>query len=92
VDLRTVMLMPANTVLLLSCAYEAWAIRILSGQLVKRRLHILTSVGIILICSITVFLASPYRRVLFTFCRVCSCFVNQIINFHCNYFWPYVIV
>ncbi|MGI6084952.1 MAG: GGDEF domain-containing protein [Acetivibrionales bacterium] len=51
----------ANTVLLLGCAYEAWAIRILSGQLVKRRLHILTSVGIILICSITVFLSSPYR-------------------------------
>jgi hypothetical protein len=27
----------ANTVLLLGCAYEAWAIRILSGQTVKRR-------------------------------------------------------
>lgn len=50
----------ANTVLLLGCAYEAWAVRILSGQSVKRSLHILTSVGIILVCSTTIFLASPY--------------------------------
>jgi diguanylate cyclase (GGDEF)-like protein/PAS domain S-box-containing protein len=50
----------ANTVLLLGCAYEAWAIRILSGQTVKRRQHILTSVGIILACSVMVLLDSPY--------------------------------
>ena len=48
--------MLANTVLLLGCAYEAWAVRILSGQHVKRQLHFITSVGIILVCSITVFI------------------------------------
>jgi diguanylate cyclase (GGDEF)-like protein/PAS domain S-box-containing protein len=53
--------MLANTVLLLGCAYEAWAVRILSGQHVKRQLHFITSVGIILVCSITVFIERPYR-------------------------------
>ncbi|NLX71515.1 MAG: hypothetical protein GX024_11645 [Clostridiales bacterium] len=42
----------ANVILLLSCAYEAWAIRILSGQRVNRQLPILTSAGIILLCLI----------------------------------------
>lgn len=31
----------ANTTLLLGCAYEAWAVRILSGETVKRWVHIL---------------------------------------------------
>jgi len=51
----------ANTVLLLGCAYETWAVRILSGRLVKRRLHILTSVGIILASLVTIYLVKPYR-------------------------------
>lgn len=51
----------ANTFLLSGCAYEAWTIRILSGQNVKRLMHILTSVGIILACSMTIFLSKPYR-------------------------------
>jgi len=51
----------ANTVLLLGCAYETWAVGILSGRLVKRRLHILTSVGIILASLVTIYLARPYR-------------------------------
>jgi hypothetical protein len=51
----------ANASLLLGCAYEAWAIRILSGQDVRRQLHILTSIGITLVCSISLFLDSPYR-------------------------------
>jgi len=45
-----------NIALLLGCAYEAWAIRVLLGQAVKRMIHISTSVGIILICLLTVFL------------------------------------
>jgi len=53
--------MLANIILVLGCAYEAWTIRILSGQLVKRRQHILTSVGVIAVCSVTVFLDRPYR-------------------------------
>jgi len=53
--------MKANVVLLLGCAYEVWTVRFLLGQAVKRRLHILTSVGIILASSITLFLVEPYR-------------------------------
>ncbi|HHW30741.1 MAG TPA: diguanylate cyclase [Clostridiaceae bacterium] len=51
----------ANIVLILGCAYEAWAVKILSGQLVKRQLHVLTSIGVILACSLTIFLVEPYR-------------------------------
>jgi len=75
----------ANIFLLLGCAYEAWTIRILSGQTVKRRLHILISVMIILACSTTVFLDTPYRsgvffffKVHFIFCLVCSCLANRV--------------
>jgi len=57
--------MLANVFLLLGCAYEAWAVRILSGQPVKKRLRILTSVGIILACLIAIFWVEPYRRGLF---------------------------
>ncbi|HHY81995.1 MAG TPA: diguanylate cyclase [Clostridiales bacterium] len=53
--------MLANTFLLLGCAYEACAIRILSGYNMKRRLHVIASIGVILACLITVFLDSPYR-------------------------------
>ncbi len=51
----------ANIILLLGCAYEAWTIRTLTGQSVQRRLHTLTSAGIILACWATVFLFPPYR-------------------------------
>ena len=51
----------ANAVLLSGCAYEAWTIRILSGQSVKRKLHILATVGIMLLCSTTIFLNKAYR-------------------------------
>lgn len=51
----------ANIALLSGCAYEAWAIRVLTGHPVKRRLHVTTAVGIILVCSFTVFLDMPYR-------------------------------
>ncbi len=55
----------ANIFLLLGCAYESWTIRILSGQYVKRLTHILTSVGLILICSMSVSWVKPYRGGLF---------------------------
>jgi len=51
----------ANALLLLGCAFEAWAVRILAGQTVKRRLHIISSVGIILVCSVTLLLEQPFR-------------------------------
>jgi diguanylate cyclase (GGDEF)-like protein/PAS domain S-box-containing protein len=55
----------AYIVLLSGCSYEAWAVRILAGQHVKRKMHILTSAGIILVCLITVFLVKPYRSGVF---------------------------
>lgn len=51
----------ANAALLLGCAYEAWAVGVLTGKPVKRRLHILASIGILIICLITMFIARPYR-------------------------------
>ncbi|NLZ39446.1 MAG: diguanylate cyclase [Firmicutes bacterium] len=51
----------ANIILLLGCAYEAWAVRILSGKFVRRRLHLFTSFAIILACLLTLFLDKPYR-------------------------------
>lgn len=59
--------MLANTVLILGCVYEAWTIRNLYGQPVNRRLRILTSVGIVLACSATLFLAEAYRTGLIFF-------------------------
>jgi len=53
--------MLANTALLLGCANEAWAVRILSGQRVKRQLHMSVLFGIILACSATVFFVDPFR-------------------------------
>ena len=51
----------ANIALLMGCAYEAWAVRILSGLTVRRRLHVLTSVVITAICSAVFFLPDPFR-------------------------------
>jgi len=51
----------ANAVLIMGCAYEAWAVRFLTGKLVKRRFHISVSAGIILVCFITIFLSPPYN-------------------------------
>ena len=56
-----VITMLANIVLLLGCSYEAWAVRIISGQTVKRKLHSLISIGIVSVCSTTIFLFPPYR-------------------------------
>jgi len=55
----------ANTFLLSGCAYESWAVRILSGKPVKRQLHIFSSAGIIIVCLSTIFLVEPYRRGIF---------------------------
>jgi len=73
--------MLANIALLLGCAYEAWAIRILSGQAVKRWLHILTSVGIILVSSITICLFEPYRKGLFLLLQSAFYFLPGIFLF-----------
>ncbi|MGI6551544.1 MAG: sensor domain-containing diguanylate cyclase [Bacillota bacterium] len=51
----------ANTALILGCSYEAWAVRFLTGRLVKHRLHLSISVGIILVCLATIFLDRAYR-------------------------------
>lgn len=55
----------ANMVLLLGCAYEAWAVRTLSGQTVKRHVHLLVAVGIVLICSLAMLMDSPHRTGIF---------------------------
>ncbi len=58
----------ANVVLLLGCAYEAWAVRTLSGRLVKRWVHLLVSVVVVAISVSTVFMAPPFGRgILFVF-------------------------
>lgn len=51
----------ANIAILTGCAYEAWAIRTLSGKSVKRWIHILTSVTVIFICMVMGALIVPYR-------------------------------
>ncbi len=71
----------ANTLLLLGCAYEAWAIRILSGQSVKRWLHLITTAGIILVCSMTMFLVAPYRGGLVFLLQSAFCFLPSIFLF-----------
>ena len=71
----------ANIVLILGCAYEAWAIRILSGQNVKRQLHIITSVGIILVCYITAFVVEPYRKGLFLLLQSTFYFLPSLFLF-----------
>lgn len=71
----------ANTLLLLGCAYEAWAVRILSGQNVTRRLHLFTSVGIILVCSTTLFLDSPFRTGLVFFLQSVFYFLPAVFLF-----------
>ena len=55
----------ANTTLILACAYEAWTVRFLMGHNVKRRLHIITTAAILLVCSLTLLIDSPYRTGLF---------------------------
>ncbi|NLW23277.1 MAG: diguanylate cyclase [Tissierellia bacterium] len=51
----------ANIFLLLGCAYEAWAIKILSGKWVKGQHHFLISLGIILLSPLIFYLDDPYR-------------------------------
>jgi len=50
-----------NIFLLLGCAYEAWAIRVLSGKNIKRWLHLTVSVAIIAVCLSTELLPAPNR-------------------------------
>ena len=45
----------------LGCAYEAWAVRELSGLKVRRRLHLLSSVAITALSFVFAFLREPYR-------------------------------
>jgi len=61
-DTFDLLTMLANITLITGCAYEAWAVRILTGQTVKHRVHILTSAGIIMACLSAALLTSPYRR------------------------------
>ena len=49
----------AHTALLLGCAYEAWAVRVLTGRPVDRRVHNLASAGVRDVCTSIVFWASP---------------------------------
>lgn len=51
----------ANMLLLMGCAYEAWAVRILSDRQVRRRLHITISVAIAVFSTAFYFLREPYR-------------------------------
>lgn len=46
----------------MSCAFEAWVIRIISGYSVKWWLHLISTVVIMLVCSSTLLLSTPYRN------------------------------
>ena len=59
-DILDAVTMLGSIILLLGCSYEAWAIRIISEQNVKRMFHIGTSLAIIIICSITILLDRSY--------------------------------
>ena len=50
---------PANLSLLAGCAYEAWAVRILLGQSIKRKVHLATLIVIIFACNLAYFLVAP---------------------------------
>ena len=51
----------ANTLLLLGCAYEAWAICYLVGHRVGRLIHVPVALAIVVVCLATFFLAPPNR-------------------------------
>jgi len=51
----------ANTFLLLGCAYEAWAVRILCGYPVRRKLHMTTAAWIVFVCFLTLSFEKTYR-------------------------------
>ncbi len=51
----------ANIFLLLGCSYEAWTVLFISGKPIKRQLHYMISLVIVLVCYTTVFLFKPYR-------------------------------
>lgn len=58
----------ANIILLLGCAYETWVIRILSGYNVKRLMHLIISLLIVLGCISTIKMSSISRSgVIFLF-------------------------
>jgi len=71
----------AFIILLLGCAYEAWAVRYLSGKLVRRWLHILTSAGVILACSLTIFLSIPRQTGLVFLIQSCFYFLTSLFLF-----------
>ena len=72
----------AHTALLLGCAYEAWAVRVLTGRPVDRRVHLLTSAGVIVVCSSIVFWASPYRSGAVFLLQSLFFFLPAIFLFH----------
>lgn len=51
----------ANTLLLLGCAYEAWAVCYLVGYRVGRRVHVPVALAIVAVCLATFCLAPPNR-------------------------------
>jgi len=52
----------ANLILLIGCAYEAWAVSVLTGHTIKRRVHIYVTLVILIICSLTLVMSSPYHQ------------------------------
>ena len=56
-----VMILFANSLLLLGCAYEAWAVFYIVGRLVSRRIHVAVAVAIVTSHLFIVFLNPQYR-------------------------------
>jgi len=60
-DSFDILSMVANTALLLGCAYEAWAVRVLNGLTVRRRLHLWAASAIVALSAAFFYLKEPYR-------------------------------
>ena len=58
-DVETVLI--ANTLLLIGCAYEAWAIFYILGRIVSRRVHVAVTAAIVITNLSTALLSPPYR-------------------------------
>lgn len=72
----------AKVTLLIGCAYEAWAVRILSGKDVGRRTHVLVSLGIIAVGSLTVSVPSPFESGVFFLLQSIFYFLPSIFLVH----------
>lgn len=68
--------------LVVGCAYEAWAVRVLSGKIVERWIPPLTGLVITGVCSAALFLAAPDGRKVVFFLQSIFFFLPSIFLLH----------